>query len=113
MAKNNVFAWSRSRSLPVAEGVTSGDPVVVGELVGVALTDRGAGGNADTEATVALDGAWTLPVTTTTTRAVGAPVYITSAGVLTPSATDNTLFGHCLKPKGSAAADVLIEIAQV
>lgn len=116
MATNNVYAWTRTRSLPVASGTESGDPVIVGSLVGVALTDRSADGNADGNATVALDGAFTVNVTTTTTRSVGQPVYIiTATGVITT--TDNSganpLFGYCLEAKGSAAADVLVEIAQV
>lgn len=119
MAKNNVFPWTRSRSLPVADGTVSGSPVIVGSLVGVALTDKATttnrgGGNAVGEATVALDGAWTLPVTTVTTAAVGAPIYIIAAtGVLTPVASGNVLFGYALKAKGAAAADVLVEISQV
>ncbi len=114
MAKNNVFPWTRSRSLPVLAGTVSGGPVSVGSLVGVALTDIGGGGNAAANATVALDGAFIVPVSTTTTVAVGSPVYIIAAtGVLTPSASGNVLFGYALAAKGAAAADVLVEIAQV
>jgi len=114
MAKNNVFAWTRSRSLPVADGTVSGSPVIVGSLVGVALTNKGGGGNAATDATVALDGAWDLPVTTTTTIDVGGIVYIIAAtGVLTPVATANVVFGYALEAKGAAAATIRVEISQV
>jgi predicted RecA/RadA family phage recombinase len=108
MATNSAFAQADQLSLPVAEGTESGDPVLVGQLVGVALTDRGAEGNASTHATVKLTGAFRLEVGTTTTRAVGDPIYITDAGALTPAAgSTNALFGHALEPKGSTAGEVI------
>lgn len=114
MAKNNVFPWTRSRSLPVVDGTVSGSPVIVGALIGVALTDKGGGGNAATDATVALDGAWDVPVTTATTLTVGAPVYIIAAtGVLTPVLTGNVVFGYALEAKGAAAATIRVELSQV
>ena len=123
MAKNSRFGGNRTRSLPVASGVKSGAPVVVGSLVGVALTDRqgdsGAAnsGNKTGHATVALDGAWDLEVTGALAGA-GTPVYITSAGALTATATSNTLFGYSIPgatdgSKGSGAGVVTVEIAQV
>ena len=119
MAKNNVFPWTRSRSLPVVDGTVSGSPVIVGALIGVALTDKATttnpgGGNVLGEATVALDGAWDVPVTTTTPLTVGAPVYIIAAtGVLTPVLTGNVVFGYALEAKGAAAATIRVELSQV
>lgn len=117
MATNQKFTFHRSRSLPVADGTVSGAPVIVGSLVGVALTDKGKGGNATENATVALDGAFRVSVGTTTALAVGDPVYIVkSSGALTT--TDNTganpIFGYALEPKGTTAGEVIaVEIAQV
>lgn len=114
MAKNMIFPAQRTRSLPVTANTKSGSPVVVGSLVGVALTDEGAGGNVDGYATVALDGATSQAVGTTTAVTIGAPVYITAAYALTPSASGNTLFGYALSAKGTTAGEVIdIEIAQV
>lgn len=114
MATNQKFRGNRTRSLPVTADTASGSPVVVGSLVGVALTAEGEGGNAAGYATVALDGAFDLAVGTTTAVAVGAPVYITSAYALTPTATSNTLFGYALEAKGTTAGEVIaVEIAQV
>ncbi|WP_426566387.1 DUF2190 family protein [Angustibacter sp. McL0619] len=116
MAKNNKFAYTRSRAIAVPSYCVSGSPVNVGSLVGVCLTGRGVDGNASGEATVALDGAFTVNVITTTTRSVGQPVYIiTATGVITTTdnSAANPIFGYCLEAKGSAAADVLVEIAQV
>jgi len=123
MAKNSRFAYTRTRSLPVASGVRSGAPVLVGSLVGVALTDRqgdtGAkdSGNKTGNATVALDGGWDLEVAGAIASA-GVPVYITSAGALTATATSNTLFGYSIPgitdgSKASGSGVITVEIAQV
>ena len=70
--------------------------------------------NRDGYATVGLGGVIENAVTTTTAVAVGAPVYITSAYELTPSATGNTLFGYALTAKGTTAGEVIeILLAQV
>lgn len=114
MATNMIHGPERTRSLPVTADTASGSPVVVGSLVGVALTDEGAGGNATGYATVGMGGATRQAVGTTTAVTVGAPVYITSAYALTPSASGNTLFGYALTAKGTTAGEVIdIELAQV
>lgn len=46
MAKNRIFESGRQLYLPVAEGTKSGDPVLIGERTGIALTDRDAAGKA-------------------------------------------------------------------
>lgn len=117
MATNDHFGHTRARVLPVASGVKSGDPVIVGSLIGVALTDRGGGGNKAGNATVALDGAWDLTVTGAA-AAAGTPVYITSAGALNMTASGNTLFGYTIPgvtdgTKGAAAGVITVELAQV
>lgn len=112
-----------TRSLPVPSGTSSGDPVQVGAFLGVALTDRATadnwgGGNKVGFATVAISGVHDLSVTGALATA-GTPVYITSAGALTATATDNTLFGHSTPgatadgTKGSGAGTVSVEITQV
>lgn len=116
MAKNQKFGPLRTRSLPVPTDRLSGQAVIVGAQIGVLLTDEGKGGNADGFATVALDGQFKLNVTTTTTLAIGAPVYIiTSTNVLTTTSNSaaNPLFGFAAEAKGSAAADILVELALV
>lgn len=49
MATNKVSEVSSRHTVPVVSGITSGDPVVFGSLVGVALTDRDSSGNATVE----------------------------------------------------------------
>lgn len=123
MATNSRFGSTRTRSLPVPADTKSNDPVKVGALVGVALTDRAAddnrgGGNPDGFATVALDGAYDLEVAGAVSGS-GVPVYITSGGSLTATAGENTVFGHTIPgatadgSKGSGTGVVTVEIAQV
>lgn len=120
--KNEVFYPndpSDKLSLPVAEGTKSGDFVLVGDqgLFGVAATDRGAGGNASTHATVWTAGVFDLPVTTSTAMDVGDIVYaIAATGVLTPaagSAPANIPVGWALEAKGTAAATIRVKLAKV
>ena len=108
MATNEVFRDADHISLPVVSGTKSGDPVLVGSLVGVAQTDRDASG----EATVWRKGAYNLTVSGAVT-AVGAPVYIADAGTrqtkVTATAGSDILFGYALATK--AAADGVIPVA--
>jgi predicted RecA/RadA family phage recombinase len=104
MSKNLVYAGHKpALSLPVPSGTKSGDPVLVGGIVGVAETDRaattngvrtGGVGNPDGYASVAVDGVYSLPCTDAV-AAAGTKIYITGSGpfTLTTTATSNTLFG--------------------
>ena len=126
MARNEVFKNADYLSLPVATGALSGSPVRIGGLNGVLQTNEGSvdkpagdyneapSSNEAGYASVALKGAFRLNVTTATTLAVGAPVYIiTATNVLTT--TDNSganpLFGHALSAKGNTAGPVIVRIA--
>lgn len=124
MAKNQVFKYVDTLSVPVPEGTVSGDPVVLNAgigLVGVAETDAGpaegtpvtgdtrySGGNVNGYASVSLKGAYRLEVT-------GAlnpldPVYINGSGDLTATAGANVRFGYSLTTKGSGAGDATVVI---
>lgn len=93
--KNEAFRPGGELSLPVPSGTKSGEPVVVGALVGVAATDRGAGGNIATHASVLIDGrVYQLDVDGAIANA-GTPIYITTTRTLTiTSGGSNVLFGH-------------------
>ncbi len=95
MALNEVFKVGKSISLPVPADTASGDPVRVGVLNGTAIVDEGTGGNADGFTSVDLFGGHFHTITGigADANAVGKAVYITSAGVLTLTATSNKLFG--------------------
>jgi len=129
MARNEVYKDADYLSLPVPVGTLSGAPVRVGGLNGVAQVDEPTAYiNAQTTpdyneamssnkpgfASVALKGAWRLPVGTTTALAIGDPVYITPANALTTTDNSgaNALFGHALSAKGTVAgASVIVRIA--
>lgn len=109
MATNVVFNEGDNLSLPVIAGTKSGDPVLVsGDLTsgvtGVAMTDRGAGGNAAGNASVQRKGVFEVSVTGAVT-VVGAPVYITAANVVNVTNT-NVLFGYALETKGASAGPI-------
>lgn len=130
MARNEVYKNANYISLPVPTGSLSGAPVRVGGLNGVLHTNEAsvdnpdfanrpyneaASSNENGYASVALIGAFRIPVATTTTLAVGAPVYIITASN-TLTTTDNTganpLFGHALSAKGATAGQpVIVRIA--
>ena len=88
---NEVYDNVDSFPITVPAGVISGDPVVVGELVGVAITDRGADG----KTVIRRRGAFSLTVTGAIT--LGAPVYaVVAAGLvtsLTATVSTNIRFG--------------------
>ena len=112
MAKNNVYGFTKSQSLPVPAGTKSGDAVKSGAYVGVALTDRQAAAAANVpntsnpvgNASVALDGTWTLPCADAV-AAVGTALYVVGNGpTVTTTASGNTLLGYSADViKGGAA----------
>lgn len=113
MAKNVIFQDGDNLSLPVKADTQSGDPVLVSAdltsgLVGVALTDEGAGGNADGYASVQMKGVVDISVTGAVT-VIGAPVYITAANVVNVTNT-NVLYGYALELKGASASVIRVRI---
>jgi predicted RecA/RadA family phage recombinase len=129
MATNETYRSGNKLSLPVPDGRKAGDPVRIGGLNGVCETDKAkvdvaptnddgtlntsynyGGGNPTGNASVWLDGVHDLPVSTTTTRAIGDPIYIiTATNVLTT--TDNSganpVFGHAIAAKSATANEVI------
>lgn len=91
MALNEVFKLGQYISLPVPNGVKSGEPVRVGVLNAVATTDEGGGvGNAEGYASVDLSGAHKHIIPG---AAVGDAIYITPARALVTTAPGNKLYG--------------------
>lgn len=113
MAPNQTFRESVELSLPVGTGIKSGDPVRLGIINGVALTDSGDmvgtgtspnqrsfinTSNASGYATVWSHGVWQFTVTLAAARTAGHPIYCTVPGAnkkatLTDDATGAKLFG--------------------
>ena len=100
MAKNNVYPFTKSQSLPVPAGTKSGDAVKSGSYVGVALTDRQAAMTAGVpnssnpvgNASVALDGTWALTCADAV-ASVGTALHIASTP---PGTVTTTVSGHGL-----------------
>jgi len=101
MATNNVFFWHESLRVTPTEPASpsSGDPVVFGQIPGVALTNPDADGNV----TVALDGVWELPVTG---AVAGGDIVYYKDGQLS---ADNTgvRFGYALAAVASGATSTI------
>ena len=139
MAKNQVFADVESRrfvavvgndvapgvplllgGVPVATITGSGDydgnavSITVGSTTTTLAGGRGGIGLKATEATVSPTGAYGWPVTGATAASIVngvTAVYITSAGALTLTATDNTRFGTALFFRGElSATDTVVKI---
>lgn len=114
MALNQIFKEDEWISLNVGLDHSSGDPVKVGDLVGVCVTGSGTNdpiisevnangynaekrngvGNKPGFASVALTGGWKLNIPSAIRPvAAGDTLYITGAGNLTKTSTGNTRFG--------------------
>lgn len=89
-----------------AGGVTSGDAVQIGEIVGVAVTD---GDEGDIIA-VQLTGVFELPKVTGTAFAAGDVLYLNTDGKLTATATDNPVAGKCWAAAASADTVALVRL---
>jgi len=107
MAVNMIYKSGDQIEIAAA-GVASGDPVVVGEITGVALTDTDANGNV----VIRRDGVFDLPVlgndgNAGAAIAVGDPVYLGATGGTLDVDAAGTLFGYALEPVGSGATTTI------
>jgi predicted RecA/RadA family phage recombinase len=108
MARNRVLARGNELTLPVLAGVVSGSPVVVGMLVGVALTSRDGNCNA----VIKTDGVWLVSVTGAVAN-VGAPIYINSVtyALTVAPGIGVQLWGHALDTKGAGTGTIRVRVA--
>lgn len=128
MALNEIFKEGNHLSAPVPDGTLSGTPLRIGVLNAVAETDEGGAtnglnvingvaqptggiGNADNFASVSHEGVWRVSVSGAL-AGYGTPVYITSAGALTATATGNFLWGAAIRAKGTGVGDAIVKILQ-
>ena len=110
MAKNEVFENGTHFAVAATDPITpaSGDPVVLGQLPGVALTAKDAAGNT----TIATEGVFNLPVKgtngTNAAIAAGDIVYYVAANSPKLSATNTGVrFGYALDPVASGATTTI------
>lgn len=120
MATNEVFRNADHLTLPVPAGVVSGEPVVIGSLVGVAQTTRD---DTDGTATVWRKGAFRLQAAAAT-YAVGDQIFGHASdgsavgtgrvGLINKTSTTGTLIGYALEAKTLASTgDLVVALAQV
>lgn len=85
----------------------SGDPVLVGNIPGVALVDEGDGGNATGMITIDRGGIWKMPVVGASGAiAVGDILYL-DGGELNDDDSGGTRWGYALGTVGSGATAVI------
>jgi predicted RecA/RadA family phage recombinase len=104
--KNQRYTNAKHIEVTFPYARVSGEPVRVGGICGVAVTDVANGARG----TVWLDGSYDLTVTGAI-ASEGLPVYITSTGALNTTSTGNYLFGIALGTKAAAAGPV--EVAPI
>lgn len=118
MAKNTVYMWSKPRALVVTDPATpaSGDPVLCGQIPGVALINKDA---VDNKTTFARDGAFALSVKGVdgggnSAVAVGDAIYYVTGD--TPKLSKKTagvLFGYALGTVASGAtATITVDVGK-
>ena len=117
MAIDIAYEPGRALPAPVPAGTTSGQPLRIGGLNAVAVTDRAkrdvpavdpvtglqnaaynwGGGNQHGNASVWFEGVVLVPVTSATAPAYGSSIYIiTASRELTTTASGNTLWGYAV-----------------
>ncbi len=109
----NYVSEGKAIVLNVGTNKKSGDPVAVGELVGVCLVDSDTNG----DATVSTEGIFILSVvgndgTNNVAVAVGDALYIDPATGTIDRDSANTLFGYALEAVTSGAtANIQVKVA--
>ena len=105
MAKNYVF---HGQTIPVtlSGDVSSGDGIVVGTLLGVALN---SGGDGDT-IQVAIEGVWDLPALETADIAVGAKFYwgVTAGEAISTGQANGDLDGGAIAIEASGTSSTTV-----
>lgn len=107
MAINRTYEDADSVSIPVPSGTVSGGAVVVGDLPGVALTDR----DADGESTVQFNGAFKFTVKgvvaggSNGSIAFGTILYLQSNGDINANSSSGKRFGYLLDTVASGATE--------
>lgn len=125
MPSREIYSDGDNLSLPVPDGLKAGDPVRVGGLNGVLVTDRKptsetttdiqgpafAGGNKPGYASVKLKGVREFDAITFAISNIGDPVYITPGNALSGSASGNQKYGDALSTKTATPGPLTVRIA--
>ena len=112
MAKNRVYADGRFLYLEVPSGTESGDPVVVGDIPGVALIDR----DDDDKATIDTSGVYKLEVEAKdddgdAAISVGDKLYYDATDDEITKDDSDKLFGYALEAvDGGEKEEILVKV---
>lgn len=106
MATNRVREHGTRLALAVPDGTVSGDPLILGGLPCVAVTDQDEW--TEGEASVQTDGTWRFPVKGegpggNEAISVGEIIYIDTDGEMNTDETNGTRFGYALQAVESGA----------
>lgn len=104
MATNRVKETANRLALPVPDGTISGDPLVLGDLPCVAVTDQDEW--TEGEASVQTDGSWRFEVKGegpggNEAISVGERIYIDTDGEMNTDETNGKPFGYALEAVAS------------
>lgn len=95
-------------TIPAPATVTSGAPVIAGEIVGIALGDAASGASVD----VATSGVFEIPKVAADDMALGDVIYWDdSAELATTTATDNTKLGVAVAAAGTGTGAVKVRLS--
>jgi len=97
----NYVQEGKTIRITVGSGITAGDPVLVGELPGVAVTDYDA---ADGKAEVMTEGVFNLTVKGAGGAIVLGEIVYYDGGDINDDSTNGTKFGKALTAVGSGAS---------
>jgi predicted RecA/RadA family phage recombinase len=104
----NFIQPGRSLTVTAPADVNSGDLVVVGTLFGVAYTDADSGDPVE----IGTEGVFELSKTSAQAWTQGVKVYWDSEnGVLTTTASTNTLIGHAVAAAANPSATGLVRLS--
>ena len=103
MAKNFIQE-GEVLTIPAPYALTSGDVVIAGDIIGVALSDAASGASVDVHVD---EGVWGIAKVAADAFALGDPVYYDSTAKLgTATATGNTKIGTAIAAAAAGSATV-------
>jgi predicted RecA/RadA family phage recombinase len=108
----NFIASGEILQYTAGSDIDSGDVVVMGSLVGVALTDIASGSSGS----VQVEGVFSLPKKSADTLTLGEKVYwdaVTNGGEITETATSNTFAGYVYEAAAASTTSVKVKLHHI
>lgn len=103
----NQIQRGENLTLHAPKAIKSNDPIQIGDIRGIALTDAATGEYFDLNTI----GVHRLPKVSADVFTVGAKVYISATGLATVTAGDDPVFGVAVEPAGVGVGHVAVRIA--